>query len=103
MPSVVTLPRTIIVLVGALAIMLAVVALLAETTRVQYEQSQADRRAEELLLRLRGQELELARLRNPALIREKLADLRLGTAAPVAADGSGKQMSRGGAEQVAGE
>lgn len=58
--------------------MLAVVALRAESTRIQFEISQIDHRAEVLLLRLREQEMELARLRNPALIRQRVAELRLG-------------------------
>jgi hypothetical protein len=75
----VSLTRTVIVLLGALAVMIAVVALRAETTRIQFETSQHDRRAEELLVRLRAQELELARLRNPAIIRDRVTELRLGT------------------------
>ena len=70
----------ILVLAMVLLAMMAVVLLRAETTRLHYELSQFDRRAEVLRQELREKELELARLRNPALIRAKLDELRLGGA-----------------------
>jgi sensor domain CHASE-containing protein len=68
----------ILVLVVVLVALLAVVVLRAETTRLHYELSQFDRREAVLRLELNEKELELERLRNPALIRAKLAKLRLG-------------------------
>jgi sensor domain CHASE-containing protein len=67
----------ILILAVVLVAMMAVVVLRAETTRLNYELSQFDRRAEILQLELMEKELELERLRNPALIRTKLAELRL--------------------------
>lgn len=67
-----TLFRTIVVLIAALVVMLTVVILRAETTRLHYAISQQERRAAELRQSLRTAELELARLRNPILIRKKV-------------------------------
>jgi hypothetical protein len=69
-----TLFRTIVVMVGGLLLMLTVVILRAETTRLHYEVSQCERRADECRQRLREGELELARLRNPMVIRQKVKD-----------------------------
>jgi uncharacterized membrane protein len=72
--------RTLILLLAIILVaMMTVVLLRAETTRRHYELSQLDRRAEVLRQELAEKELELERLRNPALIRAKLAELRLGT------------------------
>jgi hypothetical protein len=68
----------ILVLVLVLAALMSVVLLRAETTRLHYELSQLDQRAEVLRQELNEKQLELERLRNPALIRAKLAELRLG-------------------------
>ena len=65
------------VLVAALVGMMAVVLLRAEVTRRHYELSQLDRQADVLRQELREKQLELARLRSPAVIRAKLAALRL--------------------------
>ena len=67
----------ILVLVIVLAGMMAVVVSRAEATRLHYELSQLDRRAQILRQELIEKELELERLRNPALIRAKLAELRM--------------------------
>ena len=61
----------------ALGTMLAVVIVRAETTRVHAELSGLDRRAEVLWQELRERELDLARLRSPALIRARVAEMRL--------------------------
>ena len=82
----------ILVLVVVLVALLAVVVLRAETTRLHYELSQFDRRAAVLRLELIEKELELERLRNPALIRAKLAELRLAGQA----DEAGTSASRPG-------
>lgn len=66
-----TLLRTLVLLVGGLLAMLAVVILRAETTRLAYEVSQCEQRAEVCRQQLREAELELARLRNPMVIRDK--------------------------------
>jgi hypothetical protein len=71
--------RALIVLLAmVLVAMMSVVLLRAETTRLHYELSQLDRRERILRQELAEKELELERLRNPALIRAKLAELRLG-------------------------
>lgn len=67
-----TLFRMIVVLVGALAVLLCVAILRAETTRLHYEISARERRAAECCQQLREAELELARLRNPMLIRDQV-------------------------------
>lgn len=84
-----TLPRTIVTLSAALVVMLAVVMLRAETTRLQYETSRFDREADVLLEQFREQQLELARLRNPIMIRDRAADLRLGLHPDTSRDGGG--------------
>lgn len=56
---------------------MAVVILRAEAARVNYELSRLDQRARVLQQELREKELELARLDSPAVIRAKLAELRL--------------------------
>lgn len=66
-----TLFRILVVLAIALAVLLGVVALRAETTRLQYLTSKLDQEAEQSLEQLRQHELELARLRNPMIIRER--------------------------------
>lgn len=66
-----TLFRILVVLAIALAVLLGVVALRAETTRLQYLTSRLDQEAEQSLEQLRQHELELARLRNPMIIRER--------------------------------
>ena len=68
----------IVLLAMVLVAMMSVVLLRAETTRLHYELSQLDRRERILRQELAEKELELERLRNPALIRAKLAELRLG-------------------------
>ncbi len=69
-----TLLRTIVVLSGGLVVMLVVVVLRTETTRLHYEVSQRERQAEGLHQQMRESELELARLRNPMLIREQVKE-----------------------------
>ncbi|MBU0637622.1 MAG: hypothetical protein KKB50_02060 [Planctomycetes bacterium] len=61
-----------------LLVMLAVIALRAEATRYHHELAVLDRRANLLWQQVWEEEIELARLRNPALIRARVAELRLG-------------------------
>jgi Mg2+/citrate symporter len=70
-----TLVRTILVLGLALVIMLAVVLLRAETARLHYDISQREQEARALKQKLRAAEVELARLRNPVLLRARVADV----------------------------
>ena len=71
--------RSLILLLAlVLVAMMTIVLLRAETTRLHYELSQLDSRAGVLHQELAEKELERERLRNPALIRAKLAELRLG-------------------------
>ena len=74
----------ILVLAATLTAAMTVVILRAETTRLHYQLSQLDQRAAVLQQELREKGLELARLRNPAVMRAKLAELRL---QQVSADG----------------
>lgn len=67
----------IIVLATILMGLLAIVTLRAEATHLHYQLSQLDRRAQVLRQELREKELELARMRNPALIRARLDQWRL--------------------------
>ncbi len=89
-----TLLRTISVLAGALVVMLAVVILRAETTRLHYEISRREARVQRCRQQLREAELELARLRNPMMIRARVRALvaeYLDEAAPPAADASSRR------------
>jgi len=70
-----TLARMIVILLGALLLMLAVVVLRAETTRLHYQLSQIDQQADLLWQELREEELELQRLRNPAVLRARVAEM----------------------------
>ena len=69
-----TLLRTIVVLVGGLALLLCVVVLRAETTRLHHEVGQCEQRTERTRQRLREIELELERQRNPILLRNRVRD-----------------------------
>ena len=72
-----SLRRTVVILGVGLATLLTVVILRAETTRLHSDLSLLDSRAAVLWQELRENELELARLRNPALIRARVAQMRL--------------------------
>lgn len=74
--------RLVLVLSASLVVLLSVVILRAETTRINYEISLLDNRAETLRLELRDKELELARYRDPARIRDRLAQYRMDAAPP---------------------
>lgn len=65
------------VLAMAFTAMMAVVILRAGTTRLHYDVSQLDQQAAVLRQEACEMSLELERLRNPAMIRAKLAELRL--------------------------
>jgi hypothetical protein len=73
-----SLARIVVLAFGATAVMLAVVVLRAETTRLHYERSQLDRQADVLRREIEEGKLELARLRDPALLRLKARE-HLGT------------------------
>lgn len=72
-----SIARLTLVLLSALLVMLTVVVLRSERTRLQFEVSKADREAEALRLEVRERELELARLSNPGVIRQRLLEMRL--------------------------
>jgi hypothetical protein len=80
----VSLFRTIIILLAAMTVMLSAVALRAESARLHNQAARVDARLELLRRELREQELELARLRNPGKIRERIAALRAGSEDPAA-------------------
>jgi hypothetical protein len=67
-----TLLRVIVVLVGGLALLLLVVILRAETTRLHYAIARCERDADEIRQQLVEAELESARLRNPTRIRQRM-------------------------------
>lgn len=71
------LTRMAAILGGALAIMLIVVILRAESTRLHHELAGLHQRADLLWQQVSEEELELARMRNPELIRARAAELRL--------------------------
>ena len=66
----------ILILALFLAAMMSVVMVRAEITGLHYELSQLDRRTEMLRREIIDMELELERLRNPALIRARLDEWR---------------------------
>ena len=72
-----TLRRMIALFLGALVIMLTVVVLRAETTRVHYEISQLDQRSDALRLELLRERSALQQARNPAALLERVKDMRL--------------------------
>ncbi|MFO0839676.1 MAG: hypothetical protein U1D55_14260 [Phycisphaerae bacterium] len=72
-----SLARLVIVLGLALAVLLATVTLRAESVRLHREVAEMERRAQVRVREIREQELELARLRNPAVIYERILDLKL--------------------------
>ncbi|MEW6252524.1 MAG: hypothetical protein AB1716_17950 [Planctomycetota bacterium] len=67
-----TLFRIIAVLVGGLLLLLVVVVQRAETTRLHYQIARVERAADDVRQQLRDAELELARLRNPTRIRQRV-------------------------------
>ena len=67
-----TLFRMIVVLAGGLVLLLSVVTVRAQTTRLHYEISRCERAADELRQELVEAELELARLRNPTRIKQRM-------------------------------
>lgn len=71
--SAMTLRRIIPILATALVVMTAIVLLRSEAARRNYTLSRLERRAGMLRQALSEQELELARLRNPGLIRATLS------------------------------
>ena len=77
-----TLRRLVLVLGASLVALMSVVLLRADATRLHYLRSQTQRDAEILRQELREKELELARLRNPSLIRARLSELSAGQWAP---------------------
>jgi hypothetical protein len=86
------LTRMICILAGALAVMLTVVVLRAESTRLHFERARLDARAAGLWQQLREYEIELARLRNPEETRERIRNMRAVDAA--AARGAVVQTAR---------
>jgi hypothetical protein len=80
-----TLTRMAVLLSGALLVMLAVIILRAESARIHFRVSQLDAQADGFRQQLREQELELQRLRNPALIRARAGELKLPASAPAPA------------------
>ena len=83
-----TLPRMIWLFVGALVVMLAIVVLRAETTRLHYEISKLDRREDVLRLEIRKERTALQRARNPAALLERVKQIQ--SAEPVG-DGRGAE------------
>ncbi len=72
-----TLFRIIFVLLGGLTLMLGVVILRADTTRLHYLTSQHDAHVQRLREQIQRAELELQRLKNPMLIRHRAGEMRL--------------------------
>lgn len=76
-----TVTRTIGVLGLSVAILLLVVILRTEAAQVHYDISQIDRELDGLRQQFRENDIEIARLRNPALIRANAALLITGPTA----------------------
>lgn len=72
-----TTRRAVVVLLSTLMVLMSVVMLRTETVRLHYELSLEDREALALWEALREGQLELARLRNPMVIRHRVADALL--------------------------
>ncbi|MCH8805590.1 MAG: hypothetical protein IH986_05830 [Planctomycetes bacterium] len=72
------LARMICILAVALATLLTVVVLRAESTHLHFELARLDRKASILWQQIREDELELARLRNPVRIRQRALELSAG-------------------------
>ncbi len=89
-----TLTRMIVTLAGALAVMLTVVILRAECTRLHFDVSRLDKRGDGLIQQMREEELELARLRNPAVIRARVAEMRLAGQASAPERGTPRKRGR---------
>lgn len=70
-----TLGRGIVLLGALLAVTLMTALLRGEVARLQFQMSEMDRQEESLRLRMRESRLELARLKNPAQIRDRVKDL----------------------------
>jgi len=71
-----TLKRMIVMFAGALLVMLIVIVLRAETTRIHYEISDFDRRIDVLRQELRNERIALQRARNPAELLERVKSIR---------------------------
>ncbi len=109
-----TIPRLIVVLGLSLAAMLGVVVLRADNTRLHYEMSKLDRRAELLQREMYERQLELARLKSPSLIWTRATEMETGNvtvpgpandksgAAHAAGAGSAKKTSSHAGESVKG-
>lgn len=70
--------RVAVVLLTTLVVLLTVVILRVETARMHNRIAELDTDALEIWQQIRSQDVELARLRNPMLIRQRVAELRLG-------------------------
>jgi hypothetical protein len=67
--------RMIVLFSASAALMLIVIGLRAEITRLHYRASLVDRECVELRDRLREEELELQRLRNPLVLYQRALEL----------------------------
>jgi hypothetical protein len=72
-----TLTRIIVLVVGVLAVMLAVVILRAETTRIHYQVSNLERRDDVLRQQLLRERLALQRARSPVALLNRVEEARL--------------------------
>jgi hypothetical protein len=88
-----TLARIIALLSAALVVMLAVVVLRAEATRVHHEICELERREDELRPEVRREWLALQRARNPSALLERLKGMEVPV--PAETEGDGKQAGRG--------
>lgn len=73
-----SLIRLAVVLLAAIALMLSVVVVRTQTTRVERRTSEVDRDIALLRRLIREKELDLARLTSPAVIRDRWIDVRVG-------------------------
>lgn len=76
------------ILATVLAVLMTVAVLRVEITRMHHQLAALDLEAVELWQSLRSKDVELARLRNPILIRQRVANLRLEGTAAAETDGN---------------
>ena len=69
-----TLFRTIVILLGGLALLLSVVILRAETARLSYQIARLEREAGDCHEQTQAAEVELARLRSPIFLRQRIEE-----------------------------
>lgn len=71
-----SIPRLILVMLSTLSVMLTLVILRTERVRLQFHTVKIERECDHLDQDIRERQLELARIGNPTVLRERLLDLK---------------------------